>query len=464
MLAVSAVSLAVNNAIAADAYELIDLGELDKATSFAYGINNAGEVVGYSTISVDGEDSLHAFKYLSGSMTDSGAIVNEDPSEAFVLNAKDFSIAFAINDIGASAGLSKEIVSRDKLDDNDEVVLDSNGDPVIEYLSAERATIFQNDGTIVKIPFFEDATERQLSSGSSAAAINNDGIVVGSAFYDRPDDVDGNGNSTSVYMKHAFIYDSSNELLTAILPENTAVAVTSSFRDINNTGVAVGWHSTENSTSDTRAVYYDSTISDNLVNLEVYGSEDEIAIATAINDSNVVVGRAYRPDEGHFTAYTHDINTGETNSLGFLNTTSVNGQESEAYDINNSGQVVGRSIYSIYPNVYHAFVYDNGEIKDINDLIDCVQEGNEPVGERDWEIVEARSINDEGVIVGSGIFSRYVNGEPVAELRAVMLRPKEGEVPVACPVIDDEDESGGGSIPFISLLLFPLLTTFRKKS
>lgn len=50
-----------------------DLGTLPgpaNQSSYAYGINNRDEIVGYSAVAVFGGESTHPFLYRNGSMTD----------------------------------------------------------------------------------------------------------------------------------------------------------------------------------------------------------------------------------------------------------------------------------------------------------------------------------------------------------------------------------------------------------
>ncbi len=84
----------------------------------------------------------------------------------------------------------------------------------------------------------------------------------------------------------------------------------------------------------------------------------------------------------------------------------LGGTHSEAYGINDSGQVVGYSGMS--GGAVHAFLYTGGGIIDLNDLL--------PSGSG-WTLVEARGISDSGQIVGHGLH----NGET----RAFLLTPQQ---------------------------------------
>ncbi len=152
----------------------------------------------------------------------------------------------------------------------------------------------------------------------------------------------------------------------------------------------------------------------------------------------------------------YDLNDSTEIDLGYFN---ENAPFAEAFDINvrlesdvaSGYQVVGTSIKQTSPTTLrHAFIYENGEIKDLNDLIDCKFDSN---GNRDWVLYEARSINDSGIIVGNGL----LNGIQTA----FMLKPK-ADTPSAC-IVEPEDDSGSGSLPIAFLAILTLGGYIRKK-
>ena len=75
--------------------EVIDLGTLGGAESTASGVNDAGTVVGYSSIS--GTRNQRAFMWTNGVMTDLGALP---------IGAGAFSIAYSVNNSGQAVGYS----------------------------------------------------------------------------------------------------------------------------------------------------------------------------------------------------------------------------------------------------------------------------------------------------------------------------------------------------------------------
>jgi probable HAF family extracellular repeat protein len=115
--------------------------------------------------------------------------------------------------------------------------------------------------------------------------------------------------------------------------------------------------------------------------------------ATAINDAGVVVGSSILPSDSpnnrEFRPFRWTLDGG-MQDLGSLPT--KNGGYGSALGINSSGQIVGVS-------GGHAFLYENGTMIDLNDLIP------EDSG---WLLGTAYGINDAGWIVGSGTFDNQL--------------------------------------------------------
>jgi len=88
-------------------------------------------------------------------------------------------------------------------------------------------------------------------------------------------------------------------------------------------------------------------------------------------------------------------------------------QFSEAFDINNNGQIVGRSS-NFGQDAAHAFVFDAGSMFDLNDLT---------VNLGDWILIRASAINNHGDIVGTAF-------NPVSGVtNAFLLTPIATDVP-----------------------------------
>lgn len=225
------------------------------------------------------------------------------------------------------------------------------------------------------------------SPASSGYAINNLGQVVGQS---HVNDI----------TYHAFLYDGAMHDLT---PSGGPISVAT---DINDGGTITGYFSNG---SKINAFYYDTSLHP----LPTLGGED--SYAEGINDVGQVVGYAYQADNATYRAVIFAGNA-LPQDLGTLG-----GASSQALDINNQGQVVGGAHIQPGSDVYHGFLYSNGVMQDLTDLIDPT------LG---WEILKATAINDQGQIVGWGT----INGTTRAYLMTPVPEPN-GLVLLTCSLI-----------------------------
>jgi probable HAF family extracellular repeat protein len=121
------------------------------------------------------------------------------------------------------------------------------------------------------------------------------------------------------------------------------------------------------------------------------------------NDAGQIVGGSTTSTSGSFFHATIWENRQPTD-LGTLG-----GSESFANAINALGQVVGRSLLTGNV-VQHAFLWQNGVILDLNDLIPA---------DSNWELISANDINDASEIVGEAI----LKNDPARLGRAFLLTP-----------------------------------------
>lgn len=159
-----------------------------------------------------------------------------------------------------------------------------------------------------------------------------------------------------------------------------------------------------------------------LYDLGTLGGESSMALA--MNDQAVIVGWAQtRPVRDAFVNYpelppeSHAFRweQGVISDLGTLG-----GENSEARDVNNLGQIVG---VSDAPGGPHAFVHMNGVMFDLNRHVTAF-ESSEPTtvpGLDEMILIEANGISDNGQIVGCGQVGRT--------LRGFVLIPTEGFLP-----------------------------------
>ncbi len=135
-----------------------------------------------------------------------------------------------------------------------------------------------------------------------------------------------------------------------------------------------------------------------------------VSYGYGINDAGQVVGQSVTADDGVYHAFL--FSEGTMIDLGTLG-----GLMSYAYSINDAGQVVGSSYVGEIGE--HAFLYSEGTMIDLNSLL--------PEGSG-WELWEARDINNNGQIVGTGMFD--------GQSHAFLLTPDATAVPEpACSVL-----------------------------
>lgn len=442
---------------AADNYQVTDLGKFTDGIyqTVAVDINDSGLVTGYAvqagvveTINDNVStftdvQFLHAFTFESGQvdLLDLGAIDNSDVSVEITNNDDNgepetttvdlgqeytSSLGFGVSDQGTVVGVSSRIWGSVVSSESEGVITETANSTL-----AERA-IFVESGsdTILEVPDFVDGVHLDMR----AIGIKDD-LVVGFGKYNDPDDVDDAGASIDTIIESGFVYDISSGELTRVAPLEGGLSI--SLRDINSSGYAVGVSGQFIDEVGSREVVgFDLNSSQDAVKIDIFGTNQQQA--WAINDAGIIVGRALRAEESVFTAFSYDLVTQTAKDLGVLN---ENFASAVAFDINGSGQIVGTSQFQNLPVVYHAFIYENGEMKDLDKLIGC---------NTGWRLDEANAINDSGVIVGKGIF----NGE----IRSFMLTPQEGTAP-NCEI---EDDKGDGSIPLWGVLALLGAGLFRR--
>lgn len=218
-------------------------------------------------------------------------------------------------------------------------------------------------------------------SSSGAYAINESGHIAGTSR------LPGDAISHAVIFIEGGIADLGN------LDEPSVWS--SSAWDINENGQAVGTSSVGFQNRHGFLYNYDGTMTD----LGVLSTKDN-SEACAINDIGQVVGYSWKYTGGPNQAFVYS--NGVMTSLGALGS-----YGSVAFDINNSGQIVGSSAA---PGGLHACLYYGGTVTDLNSVIDS------SLG---WELGEARSINDRGWIVGTGNH----NGKKAAYLLTPIPEP-----------------------------------------
>lgn len=216
-------------------------------------------------------------------------------------------------------------------------------------------TILGNGGTHGVV--WTNGVMHDLGKGTSASGINDVGWIAG-----------GDGQ--------AFVSGPSGLQNLGVLPGGDW----STGAAINNQGAVTGYGDIGNG----RFEAFLWVPGDALMPLGTLGGGD--SYGTGINAWNEVAGYGTTR-----SGYTHAFagTPGDLQDLGTLGGTS-----SYAYDISDSGVVVGAS-YVANGDETHAFAYLNGVMVDLNALI--------PSGSG-WDLLSAFGINDRGQIAGEGRF------------------------------------------------------------
>jgi probable HAF family extracellular repeat protein len=309
-------------------YSVTDLGTLGGTESTAYAINNAGQIVGYSTLIDSTNGSTHAFLYSGGKIIDLGTFTNNDGSVYLD------TYAYGINDQGQIVGYasSSDGSTHAFLFDGSSMI--DLGTVVDSSYSQARSInddgkvvgfYYQADNSVYNAFLYSNGTLGKISelgsSTSYAYAINSGGTIVGEAAF----------NSTTT--DHAFLSSGTKtvDLSTLGGTQSTAYAV-------NDNGDVVGVSTLDGDSEWHAFVYHSSDTSAEMVDL---GDLNGLAtIATAINNKGAIVGSAGSSTGSDSRAFLYvggtmiDLKT-------LLNSSGMGWQLLEALDINDSGQIVG---------------------------------------------------------------------------------------------------------------------------
>jgi probable HAF family extracellular repeat protein len=323
----------------AQTYKVIDLGTLPgDDNSVAHGINNAGQVVGSSVLPgssdpVVNPDKSHAFLYEHGQLSDLG--LNGATSQA----------------LGVAGGIG--IDPSDKDDDRRKTrVTGSFGSAPEIYAFLYQDHLLRNLG--------------RLPGGSYSIghAVNRRGEVVGVA-----DNASG--------LAHPFLYKNGNLI---DLGGSSAMGF-GTANGINDRGDVTGFAELPNLDA---FLYKDGKL------IDIGGLPGALlSVGSAINHSRQIAGTS---SGNNSTAWLWE--KGMFTSLGALPT----GSNSSAYGMNSFGEVVGSADVNDDPSgsgiaAFHAFLYSQGKMQDLNSMIPS---------NSGWVLNVAEAINDRQEIVGSG--------------------------------------------------------------
>jgi len=322
----------------ANAYTLTDLGTLGGSNSSAYGINNAGEIVGYSHITGDAE--THAFVWNSGVMTDLGTL------------GGNYSSPYAGNNTGKAINEAGQVIGVSNIAGNASYygfVWDSG---VMTELtlggSSSQTNAINQAGQVIGQSYLAGDTSNHAflwdsgvmtdlgtlgGSDSYPVAINEVGQVIGYS-------------TTAGGQQHAFVWAGGIMTdLSTFFGGNYSEA-----NAINEAGQVVG---SAYFAGERHAFVWKSGVMTDLGT--IFGGS--FSTATAINEAGKIVGVANLADNATSHAFVWD--SGVVTDLGTLG-----GTYSSPSAVNQAGQIIGSS-YLAGNASYHGFVWDSGVMIDL---------------------------------------------------------------------------------------------------
>jgi probable HAF family extracellular repeat protein len=311
VVAVAISLFTVATATASVSYSVTDLGILPGDTiSYAYNINDVGQVVGMSQTSPTGKYDPpppdHAFLWQNGTMTYLGTISGNSSSRAN-----------AIRNDGTVVGSSYT------------KTLTTTG----SYPTKQHTFLWQKN-QIVDLGTLGGNYSLYYSAANS---INKAGKVVGSSF---------TSNGYTLY--HAVLWQNST-----VIDLGTLGGTYSAANSINNAGKVVGDSQTTSSTS--HAFLWQNG---QMTDLGTLGGS--YSAANSINNAGKVVGSS---DTNSGTRHAFLWQNGKMTDLGTLG-----GNYSVANSINNVGKIVGDSS-TPSGTTQHAVLWDKGKRRDLNNLL-----------------------------------------------------------------------------------------------
>ncbi len=319
-------------------YVLTDLGDEFDLSSAANAISDSGVAVGSIMVDSHGTPRRRAFYFSAGVRS-----FDYDSSSPNMMSS-----ALAVNTAGCAVGWTQA----------------TDAAPI--YLALWKAA--------ESCPFNDTLFLYSLGGSNTAGrGINDDNLVVGSS-------------ATAGGESHAFsLAFGTTTTMTdlGVLPGGWASAAMA----VNADGVVVGYSSSSEAIE--RATRWDDGSPTDLGALPGASATTK-SYALAANDlvSPQIVGWSHGPQAvGHPHAFT--LQDGTMTDLGTL----TGGDWSEAFDVNDDGDVVGWARTA--DSYMHAVLWVDGVITDLNTVTGI------PAG---WVLAEARGINNGGQIVGRGVY------------------------------------------------------------
>ncbi len=415
-------------------YRLVELNSSDGTPSRAYAVNDTGHVVGL----VGRGNAVHSAHWVGRVVTDLHGMVHFELLHPYPMFDQNYSIAYGVSNAGQVVG-----TARVQKKCGDDILLLTQAYVVRAAVQTDIATPFPGDA-LTNLRSFGDpcpGSPNGPAPDSVATNISNNNHIVGWA-----DRADGVIHAFLVAPRNGQFYvdvlppvgpsgnpgDGVNDLmidLGTLAPDADPV---SSATAVNVFGQVTGWSYTR--TPGGQAAYHaflvtpQDTNSDgepdlwfidgggyNTLMLDLGTLGGPNSWGRAINSLGHVVGESdYTNSAGEHYTRAFLWQSGSMRDLGTLRSNPTKGF-SAASGINDQGVVVGWAENDNFER--RAFIYEGGQMKDLNNLIYVIGENGEVQLPR-ITLTEARDINEDGVIVGWGTV-----GSASAETRAFLLNP-----------------------------------------
>ncbi len=342
-------------------YTVTDLGVLPGyGDSHASAVNSRGDVAG----SVSGPGSGHdqACLFQGGKLTNIGTLPGANGSSARGINAQgeitgEAEFPAAHHAFLYSKGKMQDLGTLPGFTDSKGVAINNQGEVTGSLMnlmgSAQRHTFLYNHGKMTDLGTLPGA------SGSDTQSINSIGQIAGHCYM----------NFGRVHLA-PFLYDSRTKTMTALsMPSPYSFGYAN---DVNDRGQVAG----------------EISALDNIVHAALWDN-----------------GRM--TDLGAPPGYTNSIAQGLNNRGEAVGRCSNDYNSVQIFLRNHAG---GNNALRRYldPDTTRAFVYRDGEMQDLNKLIPA---------DADWTLENARSINDQGQIVGDGLHHGQRRGFLLTQIR-----------------------------------------------
>ena len=314
--------------ITAQRYFITDLGTLGGTESFAYAVNDYGQVVGTSRM--PGDFTTHSFLYANGKMTDlyplnSQGVQTVGPSS--INNAGQIASGVIVDGVYVPAIL-------DSVTGNLTLIGSLGG--VADFLFAGVATSINDEGNATGYSYLDNLNRHGfLYSDNVMTDIGSfGGYSAGLAINDE-NEIAGFASDTYNGAAHAFVY--SDGVMTDLDSDTESYA-----EGINNRGQVVG-HFFHIPDGDHAFLYSQGNFTD----LGLAGSPETVAYA--INNDGQIVGTTFIAGKERAFIFENaaivDLNSLIPQDFGW--------ELTDAFDVNHQGQIVG---YGVVNDKFRAYL------------------------------------------------------------------------------------------------------------